>query len=94
MIYRVRAFATNLRFGSLAVVEGHLSLTAALGSKADTQPGRMSDLTNTERSEAPALRKSNDSQRPGADAQTRLQARLSACVDPIGFSASRRLVFV
>jgi hypothetical protein len=40
------------RFGSLAVVQKHFTRMAALGWKADIEPGRMSALANTGRSAA------------------------------------------
>jgi len=44
--------SVNVRFGSLAVMQSDSSSMAALGWKADTQPGRMSVPTNTGRSVA------------------------------------------
>ena len=46
------ATGSNVRFGSVAVVGVDSSRMAALGWKADIQPGRMSALTDTGRSEA------------------------------------------
>jgi hypothetical protein len=56
----------NVRFGSLAVIATDSSAMTALGWKADTQPGRMSALTDTGRSEALRRPESNGSYRPKA----------------------------
>jgi len=51
--------SVNVRFGSVAVFETDSSSMAALGRKADTQPGRTTVLTDSGRSEVLELPKLN-----------------------------------
>lgn len=56
--------SVNVRFWSVAVIQTDSGSVAALGWKADIQPGRMSALTNTGRSEALELADLNGRFRP------------------------------
>ena len=45
-----RGSTSEFRFGSVAIIHIEYSQMAALGRKAETEPGRMAALTNTGRS--------------------------------------------